>query len=110
MSRYIDIVKIMRENKEFKLELEIKEYKKNKLKGEINCSYDCVVYKNGISVVNKYNEINLFEVKEDESRSKSAKRFMEFMYLYDMANKDTYKIKVTINDYSFFLNNRGWRV
>lgn len=112
MSKYIDIVGIARENEEFSLTIDIEEKlpkwrKENPFKRTL--TYSCKVYRNGIGVVDKHNNLSVFHFS-DYGREELAKLFMRFLDIYHMCRKEEYEIRVAINDYSFLLDKRDWRV
>lgn len=116
MSKYIDIVKIMRDNKELNLILDIDiEYKKQYSWQHIVTKHICKMVDDELFLDNG-NSIWTFELNEKEGREKTARRFHNelfehnrFIHINPRKVKNVV-IKVTINDYSFFLNKRGWRV
>lgn len=113
MSKYIDIVGIVRENDEFSLTIDIEEKLPKWERGDgepfkSTTTYNCKVYRNGIGMVDKYNNLSIFHFF-DYGREELAKLFMRFLDIYHITNKYWYEIKVTVNDYSFLLDKRGWR-
>lgn len=108
MSKYIDIVKIMRENDTFSLKLDIMiEYKENYSWDRYVVNYLCEV---GDNVLFLYNgdRVITFDIYEKGGREKTAKRFHEMLFGDIKFSRKAKKvnIKVTINDYSFWLKDR----
>ena len=108
MSKYIDIVKIMRENKKFSLKLDIMiEYKENYSWDRCVVNYLCSVENNTLFLDNG-DRVITFDLYEKEGREKTAKRFHEMLFDGIKFSKKAKKvnIKITINDYLFWLKDR----
>lgn len=65
MSKYIDIVGIVRENNDFSLTIDIEEKLPKWERGDSEpfkstTTYNCKVYRNGIGIVDKYNNLSIF--------------------------------------------------
>lgn len=103
MSKYIDIVGIVRDNDEFTLQVVIYDKKKE---NEISRSpiLNCESFSTGLLLVNG-NHAEFFYY-EKESREMRAKRLCKFLRL----NRSNESVLVKINnDYSFWLDDREWR-
>lgn len=108
MSKYIDIVKIMRENEKFSLKLDIMiEYKENYSLDRYVGNYLCEVGDN-VLLLDNGSSVLVFYLYEKEGREKVAKRFHERLFENIKFSKKAKKvnIKITINDYSFWLKDR----
>lgn len=100
MSKYIDIMKILRDNKsQFTLEV--------KIGNKSLCKYRCHVYRNGI-VLNNNGNVNIFKLYEYESNRYAGIRFTNELGLFK-SSSSAYELKydnikiVINNDYEFYL-------
>lgn len=106
MSKYIDIVGIVKENKEFTLEIALYDAKRE---GELTRSniIKCESFSNGLLLVDTKKDYAWFFNYKKESREMRAKRLSKFLRL-DYLNNRSVLVKVD-NDYSFWLDDREWR-
>lgn len=116
MSKYIDIVRIIKDKKKFNIKIEASAMKSSPDGTEMDSALvmgECLVFNNGVLVHHNNNAIfiNLFSW---ESREDKAKKFTNNLcrtpMMAHLLQHHVENVKVSIDNDVFWLNKREWRI